>query len=75
MVNPDIAVAGLSLLGTGVGSLTGIMVSNKLTNYRIEKLEEKVEKHNNLVERMVKVETNQKNQDYRIKVLEGEVND
>ena len=75
MVNPDIAVAGLSLLGTGVGSLTGIMVSNKLTNYRIEKLEEKVEKHNNLVERMVKVETNQKNQDYRIKVLEGEGNE
>ena len=56
MVNPDIAVAGLSLLGTGIGSLAGIMVSNKLTNYRIEQLEKKVDKHNGLVERMIKVE-------------------
>lgn len=70
MVNPDIAVAGLSLIGTGVGSLTGIMVSNKLTNYRIEQLEKKVEKHNGLVERMIKVEQTVQDQTRRIESLE-----
>lgn len=72
MVNPDIVVAGLSLVGTGIGSLTGIMVSSKLTNYRIEQLEKKVEKHNGLVERMIVVEQTVKDQDRRIESLEEE---
>ena len=42
----------ISLLGTAIGTFGGIMASNKLTNYRIEQLEKKVSKHNNLVERM-----------------------
>lgn len=48
----EVLVALLSLLGTAIGSIAGIMAANKLTNYRISKLEEKVNKHNNLVERM-----------------------
>lgn len=72
MVNPDIAVACLSLIGTGIGSLTGIMVGNKLTNYRIEQLEKKMDKHNGLVERMIIVEAKNEEQDRRIEALEGE---
>ena len=75
MVNPDIAVAGLSLIGTGIGSLAGIMVSNKLTVYRIEQLENKVDKHNGLVERMIKVEQTVKEQTRRIESLEEESNE
>ena len=75
MVNPDIAVAGLSLIGTGIGSLAGIMVSNKLTVYRIEQLENKVDKHNGLVERMIVVEQTVKDQDRRIESLEEESNE
>ena len=41
-----IIVAGLSLLGTFIGTLGGILTSTKLTSYRIEQLEKKVEKHN-----------------------------
>lgn len=52
----EIWVAILSLVGTLVGTLGGILVTNKLTTYRIEKLEEKVDKHNNLVERTYKLE-------------------
>ena len=37
----EIWVAILSLVGTLVGTLGGILVTNKLTTYRIEKLEEK----------------------------------
>ena len=47
----------ISLLGTAIGTFGGIMASNKLTNYRIEQLEKKVSKHNNLVERMYLAES------------------
>lgn len=52
----EIWVAILSLIGTLVGTLGGILVTNRLTTYRIEKLEQKVDKHNNLVERTYKLE-------------------
>ena len=37
----DVIVACLSLIGTLIGSLSGILVANKLTNYRIEQLEKR----------------------------------
>ena len=49
-------IALLSLLGTLVGSLTGILTANKLTNYRIEQLEKKVDKHNCVIERVYDLE-------------------
>lgn len=51
-----VLVAILSLLGTLIGSLAGILTANKLTNYRIEQLEKKVEKHNNVIERVYNLE-------------------
>ncbi len=47
-----IIVAVLSLIGTLGGSLGGILVSSKLTAYRIQQLEEKVAEHNNFARRM-----------------------
>ena len=41
----------LSLVGTLIGTFGGILVAGKLTSYRIEQLEKKVEKHNSVVER------------------------
>ena len=55
-MQPEIAIALLSLVGTLAGSLLGVLASNKLTNYRIEQLEAKGAKHNNLVERTYKLE-------------------
>ena len=68
----EIAVAICSLVGTLVGSLAGIMTANRLTNYRIEQLEEKVKKHNNLVERMIIVEQSKKSAHHRIDGLIAE---
>ena len=51
-----VIVAIIGLVGSGIGSLCGVLVSSKLTQYRIEQLEKKVEKHNNLVERMYNLE-------------------
>lgn len=42
----------VSFLGSAMGCIAGILTSQKLTNYRLEQLEAKVNKHNNLVERM-----------------------
>lgn len=51
-MNSTIIVALISLAGTLFGSLSGILVSSKLTNYRIEQLEKKVDKHNNFAEKI-----------------------
>ena len=55
-MDSTILVALLSLTGTLIGSFSGILAANKLTTYRIEQLEKKVEKHNNVIERMYELE-------------------
>ena len=66
-MEPEIVVALLSLVGTLGGSFLGVLASNKLI---IQQLEKKVEKHNNLVERMVLVETEVKSAQHRLDSLE-----
>lgn len=51
-----IFVALLGFVGTLLGSLFGVLAAQKLTQYRLSQLEEKVNKHNNLVERTFKLE-------------------
>lgn len=46
----------LPALASLIGSLAGVLASNKLMQYRISMLEEKVEKHNNIVERTYQLE-------------------
>ena len=55
-MSETIIVAILSLIGTLAGSLLGIIAANKLVIYRIEQLEKKVEKHNNVLERVYDLE-------------------
>lgn len=53
----DVVIVGLlSLVGTILGTVGGIIAANKLTTYRIEQLEKKVDKHNNLIERTYEIE-------------------
>lgn len=59
-----------SLLGTLAGSLGGILVANKLSNYRILQLEKKVDKHNNFASRLPVVEEQIKVINHRIEDLE-----
>ena len=51
-MSDTIIVAMLSFAGTCIGSLAGI----SLIKYRIDQLEKKVEKHNNVMERTFKLE-------------------
>lgn len=61
----NIIIALISLAGTVIGSFSGIIASNKLTNYKIDELKDKVNKHNNLIDRMYKIEN-------RVTLLEEE---
>ena len=53
-----VLVAIVGAIGSGLCSILGVLASSKLTQYRLEQLEKKVQAHNNLVERMYKVEKN-----------------
>ena len=55
-MQPELIIGLLSLCGTVIGTFGGILASNKLTNYKIDELSKRVDKHNNLVERMFEVE-------------------
>lgn len=78
-MNETVLTALISLAGTALGTLGGICATSKLTTYRISQLEKKVDKHNNLVERMYNLEDKvnildekQKVANHRIEDLEKE---
>ena len=49
-------MALIGLAGSGLGAFGGVMASARLTQYRLKKLEEKVDKHNSVIERTYKLE-------------------
>ena len=68
----SVLVALLSLLGTLVGSLGGILVSSKLVNYRLQQLENRVAEHNHFARRLPVVEEQIKVLCHRVADLEAE---
>lgn len=65
-------VAVLSAAGSLIGSLTGLLCSIKLTDYRLKQLEKKVDLHNNFAARLPVLEEKMKVADHRISDLEKE---
>ena len=74
-MSETIIVALISLIGTLGGTFGGILTTSKLNNYRIEQLEKKVDKHNNLIERTYELEEQQKVSDEKIKVINHRIDD
>ena len=64
-MSAEIIIAGLSLLGTLAGTV----------NYRIEQLEKKVEKHNNLITRTFRLEQAVALLDERVRVANHRISD
>jgi len=74
-MSEEALVAIFSLIGTLAGSFGGIVTSNKLTAYRIEQLEKRVEKHNCLVERTYQLEEDMEVEKEKIKVIKNRLRD
>lgn len=67
----SLAVAAMSLIGTLAGTFGGILVSNRLTTYRIEQLEKKVAQHNSVIERTYRLEGQMTEVQHDIRDLKG----
>lgn len=67
-MSDTIIIALISLIGTLGGTFGGILATSKLTNYRIEQLEKKVDRHNSIIERTYRLEENDKLLEEKIKV-------
>lgn len=71
----DIMVALIGLAGSAFGAFIGVLASAKLTNYRIEQVEKKVDKHNTVIERTFKLEEAQAVIQEQIKVANHRIGD
>ena len=70
-----VLVALIGLAGSALGSVLGILVSSKLTQYRLEQLEKKVEVHNQVIDRVYKLEERTELQEEKIKVANHRIED
>ena len=70
-----VLVALISFAGTFAGTIGGIITSNKLTTYRIEQLEKKVEMHNKVVERVYVLEKERAVFEEEMKVANHRIDD
>ena len=71
-MNSDIIVAMFALVGTLSGTFGGILTSSKLTAYRIQQLEDKVDMHNQFAQRIPIIEEKIKVINHRLDDLEKE---
>ncbi len=70
-----VLVAIIGLCGSGIGSLVGALVSNKVWQYRIEQLEKKVEGLGAVIEKTYKLEEEHNLFDEKFKVMNHRITD
>lgn len=71
----EIIIALITLAGSAVGTLGGIVINSRMSSYRIEQLGKKVDKHNNLIERTYAIEQHNAVVDEEIKVANHRIDD
>ncbi len=71
----SVIIGVISLIGTLSGTFGGILISNKLSNYRISKLEEEVKKHNNIIERVYNLEKRSEINEEKLRVANHRIQD
>lgn len=74
-MSETVVVGLLSLVGTLGGTFGGILTANRLTNYRLDRLEKQVEKHNNVIDRVYKLEQADAVEEEEIKVINHRIHD
>ena len=70
-----IVVALIGLAGSALGSILGVLASAKLTSYRLEQLEKKVEVHNKVIDRVYKLEERTEVQEEKIRAANYRIGD
>ena len=74
-MSSEIVVSLIALLGSAVGTFGGILLNVRLTNYRIEQLEKKVDRHNSVIERVYLLEKADAVEEEEIKVINHRLSD
>ena len=74
-MSDTVAAALIGLAGSGAGAFGGILISSKLTQYRLEQLEKKVEVHNGVIDRVYKLEQHNEVQDEKLRVANHRIED
>ena len=74
-MSSEIIVSLITLLGSAVGTFGGILLNARLTNYRIEQLEKKVDLHNSVIERVYLLEKADAVEEEEIKVINHRLSD
>lgn len=72
-MNIEVLVALITLAGTVASGIISALISSGVMKYRIEQLEKKVDKHNNLIERTFQIEEHDAVVDEKIKELERRI--
>lgn len=65
----------IGVIGSAIGTFAGIMINSKLMNYRIEQLEKKVDKHNQVIDRVYKLEKSEAVFEEEIAVVNHRIED
>lgn len=71
----SLVVGGLSLLGTLAGAYFSNKKSSALIAYRLQQLEDKVQKHNGVIERVYLLEQSEKLAEEKFKVVNHRLDD
>lgn len=71
----EVIVSLISALGSALGTFAGIMVNSRLTNFRIEQLEKKVDMHNKVIDRVYELEKRDAVYEEEMKVANHRISD
>lgn len=74
-MDPTVISAILALIGSLCGTFAGIVTGTKLINYRLQELEKKQDKHNQVIERTYKLEERMELVEERQKVANHRLSD
>lgn len=71
----EVIASLISALGSALGTFLGILVNSRLTNFRIEQLEKKVDKHNQVIDRVYELEKRDAVVEEEMKVANHRISD
>ena len=74
-MKPEIIVAIITSASTLIAAVVSIVINNRLIGYKVDELSKRVEKHNNLVERMTVVERDLKTAFNKVDELRSDIKD